>query len=224
MKMLRKHLMLAVLFFFSSAALHASVFGTVRVIVHDPQHPAMNEAKVTLKGMTSDLSLTGSTDNLGVAQFTAVPIGEYEVVVNAAGFTEERQKITAISDRVQELHLALQVQGAHQTIEVQGTPPDVSTTSSTPQTMIDRADIAQTPGADSTNSLKFITDYVPGAYMVHDQLHVRGGHQVTWAVDGVPVPNTNIASNVGPQFDPKDVDYVEAQRGAFMADYGDRTY
>jgi hypothetical protein len=222
--MLRKHLMLAVLLLFASAALHASVFGTVRVIVHDPQHRAMNEAKVTLKGMTSDLSLTGSTDNLGVAQFTAVPIGEYEVVVNAAGFTEERQKITAISDRVQELHLALQVQGAHQTIEVQGTPPDVSTTSSTPQTMIDRADIAQTPGADSTNSLKFITDYVPGAYMVHDQLHVRGGHQVTWAVDGVPVPNTNIASNVGPQFDPKDVDYVEAQRGAFMADYGDRTY
>ena len=44
--------------------------------------------------------------------------------------------------------------------------------------------------------------------MVHDQLHVRGGHQVTWAIDGVPVPNTNIASNVGPQFDPKDIDYV----------------
>ena len=49
--------------------------------------------------------------------------------------------------------------------------------------------------------------------MVHDQLHVRGGHQVTWAIDGVPVPNTNIATNVGPQFDPKDVDYMEVQRG-----------
>ena len=35
--------------------------------------------------------------------------------------------------------------------------------------------------------------------MVHDQLHVRGGHQVTWAIDGVPIPNTNIATNVGPQ-------------------------
>ncbi len=69
-----------------------------------------------------------------------------------------------------------------------------------------------------------ITDYVPGAYMVHDQLHVRGGHQVTWQIDGVPVPNTNIASNVGPQFDPQDVDYLEVQRGGYSAEYGDRTY
>jgi outer membrane receptor for ferrienterochelin and colicin len=43
-------------------------------------------------------------------------------------------------------------------------------------------------------------------------------------VDGVPVANTNIASNVGPQFDPKDVDYMEVQRGGASAEYGDRTY
>ena len=69
-----------------------------------------------------------------------------------------------------------------------------------------------------------ITDYTPGAYTVHDQLHIRGGHQVSWLLDGVPVPNTNIASNVGPQFDPKDVDYLEVQRGGYNAEYGDRTY
>ena len=60
--------------------------------------------------------------------------------------------------------------------------------------------------------------------MVHDQLHIRGGHQVSWLIDGVPVPNTNIASNVGPQFDPKDIDYLEVQRGGYSAEYGDRTY
>src|SRR6478609_5889276 len=77
---------------------------------------------------------------------------------------------------------------------------------------------------DQSNSLRVITQFVPGSYVVHDQLHVRGGHQVTWAIDGVPLPNTNIASNVGPQFAPKDMDFVEAQRGGMMADYGDRTY
>jgi outer membrane receptor protein involved in Fe transport len=69
-----------------------------------------------------------------------------------------------------------------------------------------------------------ITNFTPSAYMVHDQLHIRGGHQVSWLLDGVPVPNTNIASNVGPQFDPKDIDYLEVQRGGYSADYGDRTY
>ena len=98
--------------------------------------------------------------------------------------------------------------------------PESSTTTS----VISRQQIAQTPGADNTNSLAMITNYVPSAYMVHDQLHIRGGHQVSWLLDGVPVPNTNIASNVGPQFDPKDIDYLEVQRGGYSAEYGDRTY
>ncbi len=36
--------------------------------------------------------------------------------------------------------------------------------------------------------------------------------------------NTSIASNVGPQFDPKDIDNIEVQRGGYSAEYGDRTY
>jgi hypothetical protein len=38
------------------------------------------------------------------------------------------------------------------------------------------------------------------------------------------VPNTNIATNLGPQIDPKDIDYLEIQRGSYEAEYGDRTY
>jgi TonB dependent receptor/TonB-dependent Receptor Plug Domain len=94
----------------------------------------------------------------------------------------------------------------------------------TPTTLVSRQDIERTPGADRSNSLAMITNYVPGAYVVHDQLHVRGGHQTTWAIDGVEIPNTNIASNLGPQIDPKDIDYLEVQRGSYQADQGDRTY
>jgi hypothetical protein len=60
--------------------------------------------------------------------------------------------------------------------------------------------------------------------VTHDMLHMRGGHQVEWLIDGVPIPNTNIANNLGPQIDPKDIDYLEVQRGSYDADYGDRTY
>ena len=69
-----------------------------------------------------------------------------------------------------------------------------------------------------------ITDFVPGSYATHDQLHIGGGHQTSWLVDGVPVPNTNIASNRGPQFDAKDIDYLEVDRGGYGAEFGDRTY
>ncbi len=72
--------------------------------------------------------------------------------------------------------------------------------------------------------MAMITDYVPGAYMTHDMLHMRGGHQVSWLIDGVEIPNTNIASNLAAQIDPKDIDYIEVQRGSYTSDIGDRTY
>jgi len=60
--------------------------------------------------------------------------------------------------------------------------------------------------------------------MTHDMLHMRGGHQVSWLIDGVEIPNTNIASNLAAQIDPKDIDYLEIQRGSYASDVGDRTY
>ena len=116
---------------------------------------------------------------------------------------------------------------SHRSRKPQSSPPKPTPRtpqSVTPTTLVGRAEITDTPGADRTDSLSMITDYVPGAYVTHDQLHIRGGHQVTWLLDGVPIPNTNIASNVGPQIDPKDIDYLEIQRGAYAAAYGDRTY
>jgi outer membrane receptor protein involved in Fe transport len=94
----------------------------------------------------------------------------------------------------------------------------------TPVTAVSQAQIELAPGASRSNSLAMITDFVPGAYMVHDQLHLRGGHQVTWAVDGIEIPNTNIGSNVGPQIDPKDIERLEVERGSYGASEGDRTY
>src|SRR5207247_5874985 len=75
-----------------------------------------------------------------------------------------------------------------------------------------------------TNSLVMIIVYVPVADIVQELLHIRGRHQVSWLLDGVPVTNTSIASNVGPQFHPKDINYLEVQRGGYSAEYGDRTY
>ncbi len=107
---------------------------------------------------------------------------------------------------------------------MQDVAPALNPESSTSSNVVSRQTINQTPGGDGANSLAMITNYTPGAYTVHDQLHIRGGHQVSWLLDGVPVPNTSIASNVGPQFDPKDIDYLEVQRGGYNAEYGDRTY
>jgi outer membrane cobalamin receptor len=205
-------------------AAFASIFGSVRGIVHDPQHRPVENAMVMLRSKTSDWSATATTDASGQFTFNAVPLGEYSVTIVAPGFNQSAQSVLVTSGSQPVLHFSLSVAATKETINVSGAPEAAPTDSATPTTLVSRLDVEHTPGAARSNSLAMITDYVPGAYLTHDQLHIRGGHQTSWLIDGVPVPNTNIASNLGPQFDPKDIDYLEVNRGSYGAEFGDRTY
>jgi hypothetical protein len=202
----------------------ANIFGAARGVVHDPQHRPVQGAAVTLKAKSSDWSKSATTDANGEFQINAVPLGEYSVSVAAQGFAQMTEDVVVISGTVPVLHFQLQVATANEKVTVSAEPAVIATDSFTPVTLVSRLDIERTPGADGTNSMSMITDFVPGAYVTHDMLHMRGGHQTTWLLDGIPIINTAIAQNLGPQFDPKDMDYVEVNRGSYGAEFGDRTY
>ena len=205
-------------------AAFASIFGSVRGIVHDSQHRPVENAMVMLHSKTSAWSTSANTDATGQFIFNSVSLGEYTVTVAAPTFNQAAQNVRVSSGSQPVLHFSLSVATNKQIINVSGAPEAAPTDSATPITLVSRLDVERTPGAARSNSLAMITDYVPGSYVTHDQLHIRGGHQTSWLIDGVPVPNTNIASNLGPQFDPKDVDYLEVDRGSYGAEFGDRTY
>jgi outer membrane cobalamin receptor len=202
----------------------AAELTAVRGVVHDPQHRPIAGATITLRAAASDFVVSGNTDSSGEFKLSAVPPGIYVVTVAQTGFTTTTQSMTIASDTTPVLHFELQLASVQQSVVVNSDASVVNTESVTPTTLVSREDIARTPGASQTNSLAMITDYVPGAYMTHDMLHMRGGHQLSWLIDGVNIPNTNIASNIAPQIDPKDIDYVEVARGSYRADVGDRTY
>ncbi len=203
---------------------HAAIFGRVQGIVHDPQHRPVGGASVTLHATTSDFSQSTKSDANGEFSFVNIPVGDYKIDVSQPGFETSEQSVTVESGSAAVLHFPLTIAPVKQSTVVSGQAETVNMDSVTPTTLVDRADIEDTPGADRTNSMAMITDYTPGAYVTHDMLHMRGGHQVDWLIDGVPIPNTNIATNLGPQIDPKDIDYLEVQRGSYDAEYGDRTY
>jgi hypothetical protein len=207
-----------------AVAAYATIFGAVRGVVHDPDHRPVPGATVSLKAKTSDWAKTTTSDANGAFQFNAVPIGEYSATASVPGFAPAEQGILVVAGSEPIVHLQLRVASRTENVTVAEVPGEVPPDSVTPTTLVSRASIAETPGADRTNSLAMITDYVPAAYVTHDMLHMRGGHQVEWLIDGVPIPNTNIASNLAPQIDPKDIDYLEVQRGSYEASYGDRTY
>ena len=203
----------------------ATVFATVHGVVHDPQHRPVAGAEVTLKAANSGFILRAKTGVEGEFDLLQVPIGVYKLNVAASGFATVEQQIEVASGTNPVLHIPLSIASATQTVLVQGLDSSISATDSvTPTVLITRADIERTPGADRTIGMEMITDYVPGAYMTHDMLHMRGGHQTSWLIDGIAIPNTKIASNVGPQIDPKDIDSLETQRGSYDSGVGDRTY
>ncbi len=215
----------ALLFMAASIPVRATVFANVHGVVHDPQHRPVAAAGVTLKAADSAFTLTAKTNSEGEFDLPQAPIGVYTLSITAHGFATEEQPLTIASGTNPVVHILLALEGATQTVVVEGLESSVSASDSvTPTTLITREEIDQTPGASRTIGMEMITDYVPGAYMTHDMLHMRGGHQTSWLIDGIAIPNTKISSNVGPQIDPKDIDSLETQRGSYSSDVGDRTY
>jgi hypothetical protein len=203
----------------------ATIFATVRGVVHDPEHRPVAGAIVTLKAAESDFTLTTKTNSEGEFDLPQAPIGVYQLTIAATGFASAEQSLNIASGTNPIVHIPLTVESATQTVVVRGSQISVDASDSvTSTTLITREDIDQTPGATRTIGMEMITDYVPGAYMTHDMLHMRGGHQTSWLIDGIAIPNTKIASNVGPQIDPKDIDSLETQRGSYDSGVGDRTY
>ena len=217
-------LMSAIVMGLLSHQLLAADVGSVRGIVHDPEDRPVADATVKLRSKTSDWEAMAVSTKRGEFAFLTVPLGDYILSIEKPDFATVARGVTVGSSSSPSARIQLAPGTSLAAVTVTAQADTAILNTATPTTLINREDIERTPGANRSNSLAMITNFVPGAYVVHDQLHVRGGHQTTWAVDGVEIPNTNIASNLGPAIDPKDIDYLEVQRGSYQADQGDRTY
>ena len=110
-------LVVAVVFLFASGVF-ATIFGTVRGVVHDPQHRPVADAEVKLKSATSDWTQTAQTDQDGAFLFTAVAVGDYQVTVTRSGFADEQETVTVVSASSPTLHIQLKIASVNQTTTV----------------------------------------------------------------------------------------------------------
>jgi hypothetical protein len=84
--------------------LSATIFGSVRGVVHDPQHRPIQGAQVTLKAQTSDWTQSQDCSVNGEFEFRSVPIGTYTVTVSSPGFRQTQQDVIVQSDTSPVLH------------------------------------------------------------------------------------------------------------------------
>jgi hypothetical protein len=211
---------LLLLMFLLPARGWAAAYGTVSGIVRDESDRPVASAKVVLES-AAHVVTERQTDSTGRFAFPTVAIGDYVLSISKGDFTTVNQTVTVQAGYFPFANIVLQP--SSELAEVRVTARRLAVVASiTPITMVSQEDIENTPGATNVNSLAMITDYVPGAY--HDMLHIRGGHQTNWLINGVEIPNTNIAENLGPILNPQDVETLGIERGGYLADEGDRTY
>jgi hypothetical protein len=191
-------------------------------VVRDSSDRPVAAARVELESAAHAITAR-RTDATGRFAFPNVAIGHYKLTVSQNGFDSVSQPVTVEAGYYPFANI--QLKPGSDLAEVIVTARRVPVVASvTPSTIVSQQDIENTPGATNVNSLAMITDYVPGAYQAHDMLHIRGGHQTNWLMNGVEIPNTNIAENLGPALNPQDVDTLGIERGGYLADEGDRTY
>ena len=213
---------LVLLMFLFPARGWAAAYGSVSGIVRDDSERSVAGAKVVLESAAHAI-LERQTDSIGRFDFPNVAIGQYTLTISQRDFASVSQPVTVQAGYFPFANIVLTPPSELSEVTVTARRLPV-VASVTPITMVSQEDIENTPGATNVNSLAMITDYVPGAYQAHDQLHVRGGHQTSWLIDGVEIPNTNIAENLGPVLNPQDIETLGIERGGYLADEGDRTY
>ena len=176
--------------------LYAAAYGSVSGIVRDDSGRPVAGAKVVLESAAHAI-MRRQTDSTGRFDFPKVAIGHYMLTISRRDFAPSSQPVTVEAGYFPFANIVLKPASklAEVTVTASALPVVASVT---PITIVSQEDIENTPGASNVNSLAMITDYVPGAYQAHDMLHIRGGHQTNWLIDGVEIPNTNIAENLGP--------------------------
>ncbi|HXY97690.1 MAG TPA: TonB-dependent receptor [Steroidobacteraceae bacterium] len=214
--------MLVLLLFLLPAPGWTAAYGSLSGIVRDRSDQAVPGAEVVLESAAHAI-IRGQTDATGRFDFPQLAIGQYVLSISRSDFAAFSEVVTVQAGYFPFANLVLRrpAELAEVTVTTSRLPVVASVT---PVTMVDQQDIANTPGASNVNSSAMITDYVPAAYQAHDMLHMRGGHQTNWLIDGVEIPNTNIAENLAPEINPKDIQTLGVERGSYAADEGDRTY
>ena len=111
---------------------HATIFGSVRGIVHDPEHRPIQGAHLTLKAQNSDWTRSEDSNANGEFLFTSVPFGNYTATVTSNGFQQLSQEVIVQSDTSPVLHLQLSIQGSKANIVVPETIGSATTDTATP--------------------------------------------------------------------------------------------
>ncbi|MBV8552488.1 MAG: carboxypeptidase regulatory-like domain-containing protein [Acidobacteriaceae bacterium] len=163
------------------------VTAAITGVISDPSGAAVPNAKVTAKDLDRGTVFTTTTGSDGAYNLTRVPVGRYEVRVEASGFQAAVvPETTLILNQIAKIDVSMTVGSVNQTLEVTAAAPVLQTESTQLGTVLDARTNAQLPLA--TRNYVQLTLLAPGTVTTNPSTFT--GPQTTFN-SGRPLVNGN---------------------------------
>jgi hypothetical protein len=140
--------------------------GSIAGTVTDTTGALIPGATVTATNTENGLKLTAVSSNAGEFKILAVPRGNYNVLIAAAGFQSQSVTVTITVTTTQSLLFQLKPSGGATTVEVTGAPPLIDTSSAVIGASIQGAQVTELPlnGRNFSNLALLTAGVTRGAY------------------------------------------------------------
>src|SRR5437660_2472362 len=199
--------------------------GTIRGTITDPTGAAVPEATVTVKNVNTGLTQTVKTSSDGVFTVPYLPVGDYTVATDKAGFRKaEKSGVRVDVASVADVDVRLTVGGVDQTVEVTAAETLLETTGSNLGKVVPTKAISDLPlfiGGGLRSNLAFVI-LTPGVIGPANNPRIGGGllDGQSEQLDGA---ESNSERRNDASFNGVSVEAVEefkVQSGAYSAEYG----
>lgn len=145
---MRKHILLAL--FTSLLCVPGIILGqgtgsTLSGLVTDASGAAIPSVAVTARNTATNVNLQSQSDGSGYYRFASLPVGDYEVIVEAAGFEKTTQRTHVDPAARTRLDFSLSVAGSAQSVNVSAAGTDLSPDDSSLGTTISNAEVQSMP-------------------------------------------------------------------------------
>ncbi len=180
------------LFVISTPATPQRITASLGGVVRDPSQATVPGAKIRITNEGTSSAFQTTTNQDGRFQAPSLPAGQYDVVIEAAGFKRlERKGLTLTVDQSAELDFNLELGSSAESVEITGEAPLLDTSSSEVGQVINNQSIVNLPlNQRNPFSLILLAPNVTGTVgsgMTGLQFNVNGGRSGTTDVllDGV---------------------------------------
>lgn len=130
--------------------------GAIEGTVTDPSGAMVPGAQVTAKNIATGLARVTTTDTAGYYRFPALPVGEYDVTLEASGFNVSKASAVKLTiGQTLTVNFTATVAGQAQTVNVTEQAPVVETTRSSVSSTVNDLSVANLP-VNGRNFIDFV--------------------------------------------------------------------